>query len=165
MRVLKVRVRILGRRPCLAAFAALFMGGLGSVVGPMQARSHTFWTLSNVGPVLPGPTRSWLAVRRHPAVLDGVARIWPALGLQCVCSAWSFCWPFSSSSPSLVSSSHCPCSPRLSPCRRREVRARACLGHSQGVVILLLAEDRACQMVGVEGGLLVEVRWLAVGLS
>ena len=100
MRVLKVRVRILGRRPCLAAFAALFMGGLGSVVGPMQARSHTFWTLSNVGPVLPGPTRSWLAVRRHPSVLDGVARILARSWSPVRLGAWSFCWPFARQSQS-----------------------------------------------------------------
>ena len=58
------------------------------------------------------------------AVAAVVARYWSSVHL----GVWLFCrsLAWSSSRPSLVSSSHCPCSARLSPCWRRVVRARTC---------------------------------------
>ena len=126
---------------CGPILEALFLAGMGSAMGSMQPRSRTFWTVSVVGPVSPVPTRSWLA------------------------AAWS------SSRPRLVRSCHCPCSARLSLCRRRVARARTCSGPVKVFAVLLLADDQAwedpqeavaieCGLLVEEGGLLVFSQWL-----
>ena len=105
-RVLTVRLRMLVP---LGLLGGLFLAG--GRVRSVQARSRTFWTVSVVGPTLPGPMRSWLAP-----------------GLPCALSSGCFVGLLSpnSSRPKLVSSRHRPRSAWLCPCRSEAARARAC---------------------------------------